>query len=185
MNESKGKKNPGVKRKGKEQTKKEEVKHAPPAKSAKSPKAGSKPAAKKNLPEKKASKVDMKKNKKEETKDVKAPKRSWPAFFFFQNEKRMQLKKEHPDMSQKDLVSKLGEMWRSLSESQKKPYVDQERKDKARYMKEKEDFKATNKSIPATKKKEKKGKEREASKGPKRAWPPFFFFQEQRREDLK
>lgn len=185
MNESKGKRNPGVKRKAKEQAKQEEAKHTVAAKKAKSPKADTKKAAKKNVPEKKAKKPEVKKSKKEESKDVKAPKRSWPAFFFFQNEKRLVLKKENPEMSQKELVSKLGEMWRSLSEAQKKPYIDQERKDKARYMKEKEEFKATNKNIPAPTKKDKKGKAKAATKGPKRAWPPFFFFQEQRREDLK
>lgn len=116
---------------------------------------------------------------------MKAPKRSWPAFFFFQKEKRLEIKKANPDMTQKDLVSKLGEIWRSLSESEKKPFVDQERKDKARYMKEKEEYSKVAKSLPVNKTKTKKGKAKSDKKGPKRAWPPFFFFQEQRREDLK
>lgn len=185
MNESKNKKATGVKRKQKADKKDKEAKPAPAPKNAKSPKVEPKKATKPVIPEKKGKKTENKKSTKEETKEVVAPKRSWPAFFFFQNEKRLQLKRDNPSLSQKDLVSKLGELWRGLSESDKKPYIDQERKDKARYMKEKEEFKATNKSLPPAKKKDKKGKAKSPAKGPKRAWPPFFFFQEQRREDLK
>jgi hypothetical protein len=185
MNESKTKKQIGVKRKTKTLQKQEPLKPAVVIKKSKTLKTEIKKLEKKPIVDKKSKKTDNKKGKIEENKDVVPPKRSWPAFFFFQKEKRLELKKNNPNLSQKELVSKLGEMWRGLNEAQKKPYVDQERKDKARYMKEKEEFKATNNIMPVNKKKDKKGKAKTEQKGPKRAWPPFFFFQEQRREDLK
>lgn len=54
-----------------------------------------------------------KKNKKsapDEAEEVKgeqpvAPKRAWPAFFFFQNQQRAQVKEENPDLNQKELVA--------------------------------------------------------------------------------
>lgn len=184
MNESKATKRNGVKRKQKAKDKvKEKTNTATTTKAASKPKnrSGSKKQADKAA---KQTKKSSKKSKKEETASEKGPKRAWPAFFFFQKENREKLKKDNPELSQKDLVSKLGEMWRGLSEDLKKPYLDQEREDKARYNKEKELFK----NAPAAKGKSKnmgKGKGKSETKGPKRAWPPFFFYQQDRRENLK
>lgn len=100
MNESKTKKPAGVKRKAKAV--------------AKEPKPESKRPLGRSLTEKKPAKP---KGKAKE--EASGPKRSWPAFFFFQQEKRLQLKKDNPSLSQKELVSKLGELWRSLTDAQK------------------------------------------------------------------
>lgn len=85
-----------------------------------------------------------------------------------------------------------------MSESEKAKYykLEKESKDKYsklkdEYLKQKEEY---DKTAPpdATAKKAEKGKKGKASKaakgankGPKRAWPPFFFFQEARREGIK
>lgn len=181
MNEQKSKKQNGTKRKQKSRDKGQ----SKSAKKVKDKKNELKKSSKKETGAQNRAKSEVKKSKKEETKDTKLPKRSWPAFFFFQKEKRLEIKKNNPDLSQKDLVSKLGEVWRGLSEEQKKPYFDQERKDKARYMKEKEEYSKVSKNLPGNKTKGKKSKSKTVKLGPKRAWPPFFFYQEQRREDLK
>jgi hypothetical protein len=181
MNESKPKNKNGVKRKQKAKDKsREKSKDSAPIKA--DSKNINKRAASKKVADKAPAKNKKsgKKSKKEETKDQKGPKRAWPAFFFFQKVKREPLKQENPELSQKELVSKLGEMWRGMNDETKKPYLDQERKDKARYNKEKEEFKGT----PAAKTKS-KGKAKGDKIGPKRAWPPFFFYQQERREDLK
>lgn len=46
--------------------------------------------------------------KDDKPKDQKRPKRSWPAFFFFQQETRLKLKTEFPNLSQKELVAVSG-----------------------------------------------------------------------------
>lgn len=183
MNEQKStiKKQNGTKRKQKARDKAQ----SKSVKKVKDKKIELKKSSKKETGAQNRSKSEGKKSKKEESKDIKQPKRSWPAFFFFQNETRSDIKKNNPELSQKDLVSKLGEVWRGLSEEEKKPYFDQERKDKARYMKEKEEYSKVTKNIPGNKTKGRKGKQKTVKLGPKRAWPPFFFYQEQRREDLK
>jgi len=56
--------------------------------------------------------------------DSNAPKRAWPPFFFYQQQRMPELKKEHPDKSHKEKVSLLGEEWRGLTEQQKQPYIE-------------------------------------------------------------
>lgn len=185
MNEARSKKKDTKKKEPKVKKVPEKTKEAPKDKKRTTSKSAPKKASKKLIQEKTPIVKDSKKSTKEEAKGDQAPKRAWPAFFFFQNTTREKLKRDNPEMSQKELVSKLGEMWRSMSDSDKKPYLDQERKDKARYMKEKEEFKASGKDAPVSKKRDKKAKAKAGSNGPKRAWPPFFFYQETRREDLK
>lgn len=185
MNEARSKKKDTKKKEPKVKKQPEKTKEAPKDKKRTTSKSAPKKASKKLIQEKTPIVKDSKKSTKEEAKGDQAPKRAWPAFFFFQNTTREKLKRDNPEMSQKELVSKLGEMWRSMSDSDKKPYLDQEKKDKARYMKEKEEFKASGKDAPVSKKRDKKAKAKAGSNGPKRAWPPFFFYQETRREDLK
>ena len=185
MNESKTKKPAGVKRKTKEKAKEEEQKQAVVEKNKKKQIPDQKKSQKRSVSEKKHKKTKIQKESKVANEESKRAKRAWPAFFFFQAEKRLQLKKENPGISQKDLVRKLGEMWRGLSDAQKKPYHDQEKIDKERYNKEKEELKDSGNIAPVSKKKSKKGAKKDLQTGPKRAWPPFFFFQKERREYLK
>jgi outer membrane biosynthesis protein TonB len=103
MNEDKPKKVQGTKHKQKEENKTEKKpKETKRSKSEKKPKEQvnkvTQPA--KN---KKSSSNKAKSDKPKE--DIDRPKRSWPAFFFFQNEKRSEVKKEYPGLAQKELVS--------------------------------------------------------------------------------
>ena len=85
--------------------------------------------------EEKPQKKDAKKEKKiEESEDkVKRPKN---AYFFFTAEHREEIKKNKPDLKQKEIFKELGELWKNLSDSKKKKYEDMAAKDKERYEKE-------------------------------------------------
>lgn len=102
MNDDEHKKVKGTKRKAKEEIKKEK-KPNPPKKADSKKKTKDKQI--KDTPAKKEKKTSARQPKAENAKDENIPKRAWPAFFFFQQEKRPELKKEFPAMSQKELVA--------------------------------------------------------------------------------
>ncbi|GMI89801.1 high mobility group B3 [Hibiscus trionum] len=69
-------------------------------------------------------------------KDPNKPKRPASAFFVFMEEFRVQYKKEHPKNKSVAAVGKAGgDKWKSLSEAEKRPYVDKAEKRKAEYEK--------------------------------------------------
>ncbi|KAL4311397.1 hypothetical protein GQ457_01G025470 [Hibiscus cannabinus] len=69
-------------------------------------------------------------------KDPNMPKRPASAFFVFMEEFRVQYKKEHPKNKSVAVVGKAGgDKWKSLSEAEKRPYVDKAEKRKAEYEK--------------------------------------------------
>ena len=95
------------------------------------------------------------------------PKRPLGAFFVFSNETRPIVKKEHPDFKIGDVGKKLGELWRDLSEADKKKYVDNAAENKVKYEKELEKFKSKNPDfVPLPKKKRVSKKTKEAKKEP-------------------
>ncbi|CAI2170786.1 4919_t:CDS:2 [Funneliformis geosporum] len=57
-------------------------------------------------------------------KDPNAPKRPPNAYLQFTLAKRTELKQQNPKMSPKEITIMLGEAWRNLSETEKKPYYD-------------------------------------------------------------
>ena len=82
------------------------------------------------------------------------PKRPLGAFFVFSNETRPIVKKEHPDFKIGDVGKKLGELWRDLSETDKKKYVENAAENKVKYDKELEKFKSKHPDfVPVAKKK--------------------------------
>ncbi|KAE8720681.1 HMG1/2-like protein [Hibiscus syriacus] len=69
-------------------------------------------------------------------KDPNKPKRPASAFFVFMEEFRVQYKEEHPKNKSVAAVGKAGgDKWKSLSEAEKRPYVDKAEKRKAEYEK--------------------------------------------------
>lgn len=52
--------------------------------------------------------------------DPHAPKRPQGSFFLFSAEVRERIKAENPAIATKDISSKAGEMWKALSEDEKK-----------------------------------------------------------------
>ena len=87
----------------------------------------------------------MAKGKKKSKKDFNAPKRPVTAFFFFQSERRLTLKKECPNMENKEMVAKMSEEWKGMSEKDKAKYMKKAEEDRKRYEKEKAAYDAKNK----------------------------------------
>jgi hypothetical protein len=64
-----------------------------------------------------------------------APKRARSAYIFFCMEKREEVKK-NPKISNSDILSELGKMWKALSEKKKKPFAEMAEADKKRFAEE-------------------------------------------------
>jgi len=75
-------------------------------------------------------------------KDKNAPKRAMSAYMFFSQDWRERIKTENPDAGFGEVGKLLGAKWKELDESEKKPYVDQAAKDKARAESEKQKYEA-------------------------------------------
>ncbi|PVV01307.1 hypothetical protein BB560_004277 [Smittium megazygosporum] len=73
-------------------------------------------------------------------KDQNAPKRGLSAYMFFSQEYREKVKLQNPDATFGKI---LGEMWKEMTDDQKKPYKAKAEKDKQRYEAEKASYQAT------------------------------------------
>lgn len=93
------------------------------------------------------------------------PKKAKNAYMFFANDKREEVKQANPDLKMKEVLSKLGEMWREMSAEEKKPYEDKAAEDKERYNKEKEEYG----DIPAKPRKKSKKTKKSKSKKEKQS----------------
>ena len=95
------------------------------------------PVAKGRVTKKPAVKKDaVKKAAVKKLKDPNAPKRPLNAYMFFAQAKRAEVKEENSELNACAVVTRLGEMWKSMSEAEKKPYTDLSAKDKERYEEE-------------------------------------------------
>jgi len=79
--------------------------------------------------------------KKKAKKDPNAPKRPKNGFMFFSDAKRADVTKDH-GLKGKDAASKLGAMWKEMSDKEKEPYTKKAAEDKTRYEKDMEKYKA-------------------------------------------
>ncbi|KAH8101320.1 high mobility group box domain-containing protein [Cristinia sonorae] len=70
-------------------------------------------------------------------KDKNAPKRALSAYMFFSQDWRERIKAENPDAGFGEIGKLLGAKWKELDESEKKPYIEQAARDKARAEEEK------------------------------------------------
>jgi len=75
----------------------------------------------------------------------------------FQKEQREKIKKDNPELQGVPAIAKkTGEIWRSMSEKEKKPYLELAEKDKIRWEKEMEDYnKRKEEEVESNKKKKK------------------------------
>jgi len=99
--------------------------------------------------------------KKKSKKDSRAPKRSASAFLYFSGDRRGAIKESNPDLSNTDVSKELGRMWREMSETEKKPYVEQEKEEREKYMEEMAHYKAQIAEEEAREKKKKDDEQRE------------------------
>ncbi|KAH9916246.1 high mobility group box domain-containing protein [Epithele typhae] len=77
---------------------------------------------------------------KKAAKGAKGPKRALSAYMFFSQDWRDRIKAENPDAGFGEIGKLLGAKWKELDDEEKKPYLDQAAKDKARAEAEKNDF---------------------------------------------
>ena len=84
----------------------------------------------------------MSKGKKKEKKDSNAPKRALSPFLLYTMERRPELKKERPDLNNKQILSEMGQEWNKMNDQEKKKYLQKAEEDKKRYEKEKAIYEA-------------------------------------------
>ena len=82
----------------------------------------------------------MKSNKIKKKKDPDAPKKACSSWIFYTNEMRPKVREENPDKKMTELTTIMSEMWRNLSDEDKKPYKIMETNDRKRYKQEKEEY---------------------------------------------
>ncbi len=121
-------------------TKKTETKAPVTVKEEKNPRSKSQVKEEKTKPEKNQKAANNIKNKeKEKDKDeAVAIKRAKNPYMFFVQDSREKVKKENPELKNKELLSLLGKMWNEMNDDQKKKYNDMSSKDRERYQKEKD-----------------------------------------------
>ncbi|KAF9526265.1 hypothetical protein CPB83DRAFT_817278 [Crepidotus variabilis] len=73
-------------------------------------------------------------------KDPNAPKRPASSYILFQNEVRKELKEQHPNLSNSDLLSLISEQWKNMSDEQKETYNQAMKTAKAQYSEEKKAY---------------------------------------------
>ena len=66
------------------------------------------------------------------------PKKATTSYFAFTADKRDEVKRKNPDLKMTEHAKILGDMWRKMSDKDKKPYMDMVEKDKKRYEQEME-----------------------------------------------
>ncbi|KAJ6021381.1 Non-histone chromosomal protein 6 [Penicillium herquei] len=105
----------------------------PKTKSNKMPKAPSTRAGGKKEP------VKAKRQKK----DPNAPKRGLSAYMFFANDQRDKVREENPGISFGQVGKMLGDKWKALTDTERKPYDEKAAADKKRYEEEKAKYLAS------------------------------------------
>jgi hypothetical protein len=119
-------------------------------------------------------------------KDPHAPKRALTAYMMFSQERRNQLRNEHPDAGFGQVGKLLGEAWAALPEADKQKFNEMAAKDKIRYQKELATYKeehpesSDDEDRPAKKKKKKKD-----PLAPKKPCSAFFHFSKKMRPTIK
>mmetsp|Transcript_7210 Transcript_7210/g.10329 ORF Transcript_7210/g.10329 Transcript_7210/m.10329 type:complete len:421 (-) Transcript_7210:305-1567(-) len=73
--------------------------------------------------------VPYKRNKK----DPSAPKRPMSAFLFFSQDKRRKIKEENGGIRNTEVSRVLGEMWKNASDEERKPHIEREARERAKY----------------------------------------------------
>ncbi|KAF7596462.1 Non-histone chromosomal protein 6 [Aspergillus hancockii] len=75
-------------------------------------------------------------------KDPNAPKRGLSAYMFFANDNREKVREENPGISFGQVGKMLGEKWKALSDTDRRPYEEKAATDKKRYEEEKASYNA-------------------------------------------
>ena len=92
-----------------------------------------------------AKKEKKERKTKKAKKDKDAPKRAIAAFFFYNQQRREKLKKEKPNLDNKEIIKTMSAEWNALPDEKKKPYFAKAEADKKRYEAEKKAYDAKKK----------------------------------------
>ena len=117
-------------------------------------------------------------------KDKNSPKKNCSAYIFFCNDKRSGLKKDHPDLNNKDVLKELGLMWKKIKEEHPEEverFNMMANEDRDRYQEEMRNY------IPVEEEKaeEKKRKTKKNDNKPKKGKSAYLFFCADERMVLK
>mmetsp|Transcript_130859 Transcript_130859/g.226452 ORF Transcript_130859/g.226452 Transcript_130859/m.226452 type:complete len:466 (-) Transcript_130859:12-1409(-) len=110
-----------------------------------------------------------------------APKKPLTSYFLFCNEKRKELTESDPTANVTQMAKNLGEMWRTLNESEKAVYENRANEAKAKWAEDLKQWMAENPDAVAAGKSKSKNKD---PNKPKKALSAFFFFGSARRPKL-
>jgi hypothetical protein len=114
---------------------------------------------------------------KKSKKDPKLPKKNKSSYLFFFAANRQSIKEKYPDIEPKDIMSKIGVLWKQCKEDGKDgEYIKEASNDKQRFMEEMEEYK------PSEGFKEKSKKDPTLPKKNKSAW---LLFCADKRKDVK
>lgn len=91
------------------------------------------------------------------------PKRGLSSFFLYSADARERIKKSNPDVKQQDILKKIGQEWKGISDAERKKWEERSRADKERYERQLAEYKQNGASA-ATAATE-AGKKRPANKG--------------------
>lgn len=72
--------------------------------------------------------------------DPRQPKRPLSGYLQFCKSQRLKIKEDYPELKMTELSSKMGQIWKNLSEDERKPYNEAFLTDKDRYEAEMEEF---------------------------------------------
>ena len=72
--------------------------------------------------------------------DKEEPKKALSSFALYNQERIRSLKKEKPELNNKEIIKKMSEEWNALSDEKKKPYIAKAEADKKRYEAEKKAY---------------------------------------------
>uniref|UniRef100_A0A914WWW3 HMG box domain-containing protein n=1 Tax=Plectus sambesii TaxID=2011161 RepID=A0A914WWW3_9BILA len=84
-----------------------------------------------------------KKSRQKQLRDENAPKYPRSSYIHFLSARRADFEKEHADMEKIDINSAMAAEWRSLTDEQKKPYIDQAASDRAKFEQLSEEYQKT------------------------------------------
>lgn len=99
------------------------------------------------------------------------PKGALLPYIIFGNEVREKIKQENPNFTSAEIMKATGEMWNKLPENEKEKYKVLSDKDKKRFEKEMEEYKAKGGTVVG-----RAGSKKTAKEGPKRPKNAFMFF---------
>jgi HMG (high mobility group) box len=116
-------------------------------------------------------------------KDPNAPKKWKTGYILFCVDQREKLKSENQGLSATQITSRLGALWKNLSDKEKEKYEVLSKKDKDRYESDMSSYNPPESSGPAESGRKSRAKQERT--GPKRPLSSYMYFCQDRRESIK